>query len=79
MLFYHLSCQLVGSSVVVPKAIHEGNGTAQLFVTNKASQEQRLAIISIVSCHVREKVHLHCLLGDSNVSWNHSLLTLILI
>lgn len=32
-----------------PKAIHEGNGTAQLFVTNKASQEQRQAIINIVS------------------------------
>jgi hypothetical protein len=32
-----------------PKAIHEGNGTAQLFVTNKASQEQRQALINIVS------------------------------
>jgi hypothetical protein len=32
-----------------PKAIHEGNGTAQLFVTNKASQDQTQALISIVS------------------------------
>jgi len=32
-----------------PKAIHEGNGTAQLFVTNKAGQDQRQALISIVS------------------------------
>jgi hypothetical protein len=32
-----------------PKAIHEGNGTAQLFVTNKAGQEQRQALINIVS------------------------------
>jgi hypothetical protein len=32
-----------------PKAIHEGNGTAQLFVTNKANEEQRQAIINIVS------------------------------
>jgi hypothetical protein len=24
-----------------PKAIHEGNGTAQLFITNKANEEQR--------------------------------------
>ncbi len=32
-----------------PKAIHEGNGTAQLFVTNKANEEQRQALISIVS------------------------------
>jgi hypothetical protein len=32
-----------------PKAIHEGNGTAQLFVTNKANEEQRQTIINIVS------------------------------
>ena len=32
-----------------PKAIHEGNGTAQLFVTNNANEEQRQALISIVS------------------------------
>jgi hypothetical protein len=29
------------TAVSWPKAIHEGNGTAQLFVTNKASEEQR--------------------------------------
>ncbi|MGH9950911.1 MAG: DUF1326 domain-containing protein [Nitrososphaeraceae archaeon] len=32
-----------------PKAIHEGNGAAQLFITNKASDEQRQALINIVS------------------------------
>lgn len=32
-----------------PKAIHEGNGTAQLFVTNNSSQVQRQALINIVS------------------------------
>ena len=32
-----------------PKAIHEGNGTHQIFITNKANQEQRNAIISIFS------------------------------
>ena len=32
-----------------PKAIHEGNGAAQLFITNKASNEQRQALINIVS------------------------------
>ena len=32
-----------------PKAIHEGNGTAQVFVTKKANEEQRQALISIVS------------------------------
>src|SRR5918995_1913125 len=37
------------TAVYWPKAIHEGNGTAQLFVTNKANDEQRQAIINIVS------------------------------
>ncbi|MGH9982372.1 MAG: DUF1326 domain-containing protein [Nitrososphaeraceae archaeon] len=32
-----------------PKAIHEGNGTAQLFITNKANEEQRQALINIYS------------------------------
>ncbi|MGH9991748.1 MAG: DUF1326 domain-containing protein [Nitrososphaera sp.] len=32
-----------------PKAIHEGNGTCQLFITEKATKEQRDAIITIFS------------------------------
>src|ERR671914_2417430 len=32
-----------------PKAIHEGNGTALLLVTNKANEEQRKALIQIAS------------------------------
>jgi hypothetical protein len=32
-----------------PKAIHEGNGTVLLLITNKANEEQRRAIIQIVS------------------------------
>jgi hypothetical protein len=32
-----------------PKAIHEGNGTMQLFITKKASEDQRKASISIFS------------------------------
>jgi hypothetical protein len=32
-----------------PKAIHEGNGTVQSFITNKADEEQRQAIMNIVS------------------------------
>jgi hypothetical protein len=32
-----------------PKAIHEGNGTLLLLITNKANEEQRKAIIQIVS------------------------------
>jgi hypothetical protein len=31
------------------KAIHEGNGTTQLFITNKANEEQRQALINIYS------------------------------
>lgn len=37
------------SAVSWPKAIHEGNGSVQLFVTRKATQEQRDAIVSIFS------------------------------
>ena len=32
-----------------PKAIHEGNGTMQLFITKKASEDQRKTSISIFS------------------------------
>jgi hypothetical protein len=32
-----------------PKAIHEGDGTCQLFITKKADEEQRSAIINIFS------------------------------
>lgn len=32
-----------------PKAIHEGNGTCQLFISNKTSREQRDAILAIFS------------------------------
>ena len=32
-----------------PKAIHEGNGTALLLITNKANEEQRKSLIQIVS------------------------------
>jgi hypothetical protein len=31
------------------KAIHEGNGTALLLITNKANEEQRHALIQIVT------------------------------
>ncbi|MGI0037034.1 MAG: DUF1326 domain-containing protein [Nitrososphaera sp.] len=47
------SVNLAGLDVVFvaswPKAIHEGNGTTQLFVTNRASEEQRNAIVTIFS------------------------------
>jgi hypothetical protein len=32
-----------------PKAIHEGNGTMQLFITKKADEEQRDALVKILS------------------------------
>jgi hypothetical protein len=32
-----------------PKAIHEGNGTAQFFITKRASKEQRDALVIIMS------------------------------
>ena len=47
------SVDLAGSDVVFaaswPKAIHEGNGTSQLFISNKTSKEQRDALLSIFS------------------------------
>jgi hypothetical protein len=32
-----------------PKAIHEGNGTMQLFITKKANEQQRKALVNILS------------------------------
>ena len=32
-----------------PKAIHEGNGTLQLFISKKANEEQRRALVNIMS------------------------------
>jgi hypothetical protein len=59
MLFYHIrsgsyaDTRLDGfdfiTAVSWPKAIHEGNGTALLLVTNKANEEQRKAIMQIAS------------------------------
>jgi hypothetical protein len=40
-----------------PKAIHEGNGNHQIFITNKANQEQRNAIISIFSGNAKGNGH----------------------
>jgi hypothetical protein len=36
-------------SVSWPKAIHEGNGTMQLFITKNADEEQRQALIRIIT------------------------------
>jgi hypothetical protein len=40
-----------------PKAIHEGNGTTQLFITNKANEDQRQAIINIYSGQANGDTH----------------------
>jgi hypothetical protein len=32
-----------------PKAIHEGNGTMQLYITKKANEQQRQALVNILS------------------------------
>ena len=59
IILYHIRSGIYGdtkldgldfiTAVYWPKAIHEGNGTAQLFITNNATEEQRQAIMSIVS------------------------------
>jgi hypothetical protein len=47
------SVDLAGTDVVFaaswPKAIHEGNGTCQFFISNKTSKEQRDALLAIFS------------------------------
>ena len=45
------------SALYWPKAIHEGNGTAQLFITNKANEEQRRALIKIASGQAKGDGH----------------------
>jgi hypothetical protein len=45
------------SALYWPKAIHEGNGTAQLFITNKANEEQRQALIKIASGQAKGDGH----------------------
>jgi hypothetical protein len=32
-----------------PKAIHEGTGTSQIFITNKSDENQRQALINVFS------------------------------
>ena len=45
------------SAVNWPKAIHEGNGTAQYYITNKANEEQRQALINICSGQAKGDGH----------------------
>jgi hypothetical protein len=40
-----------------PKAIHEGNGTAQYFITNRANEEQRCALENICSGQAKGDGH----------------------
>jgi hypothetical protein len=59
LILYHIQTgnygdvKLDGLDVVTalswPKAIHEGNGTAQLYATKDSNQEQRQAVIAIFS------------------------------
>lgn len=59
LVFYHLrsgnygNVMLDGVDVILagswPKAIHEGNGTMQLFVSKKATIDQRKAVLDIFS------------------------------
>jgi hypothetical protein len=59
LILYHIrsgnygGVQLSNLDVVIavswPKAIHEGNGTVQLFIAKNSTEEQRAAIISIFS------------------------------
>ncbi len=50
---YGSNVKLDGLEVIVaeswPKAIHEGNGTFQVFITKNAKEEQREALVNIFS------------------------------
>lgn len=58
-----------------PKAIHEGNGTMQLFITQKANEKQRKALVNYLARR-REKALSNFLLGHLNLYLNQSLLIL---
>ena len=45
-----------------PKAIHEGNGTMQLFITKNSNKNQRKAIVNIFTGTAKGEVHLRYLL-----------------
>lgn len=59
LVFYHIrngkfgNVVLDGIDVIIagswPKAIHEGNGTAQLFISKKATSDQRKAVVEVFS------------------------------
>lgn len=68
LVLYHITSGIYGSvkldgiDVIYagswPKAIHEGNGTVQLFITEKATEEQRKAIVDIFSGKAKDEAHL---------------------
>ena len=59
LILYHIRSGFYGSTILDgldivtavswPEAIHEGNGTVQLFLTKNISQEQKNAVITIFS------------------------------
>jgi hypothetical protein len=60
LVLYHIQKGSYGQEIILdgldaiyaaswPKAIHEGNGTLQLFITRKANTQQRKAFVSIMS------------------------------
>lgn len=59
LVLYHITSGIYGSikldgiDVIYagswPKAIHEGNGTMQLFISKKATEDQRKAIVDILT------------------------------
>jgi hypothetical protein len=60
LVLYHIAKGSYGQDITLdgldaiyaaswPKAIHEGNGTLQLFISKKANEEQRRALVNIMS------------------------------
>ena len=70
--------KLNGVDVVVaaswPKAIHEGNGTVQFYISKHASEVQRDAVINIFTGKAKGEDHLHYLRQLSSMYWSRSTL-----
>ena len=60
-----------------PKAIHEGNGTVQLYISKYATEEQRNAVINIFSGKAKGDGPFAIFAPTFNTSWSLSMWTSI--
>jgi hypothetical protein len=58
-----------------PKAIHEGNGTMQLFITKNSNENQRQAIVNIFTGNAKGEGPFAIFAGILNTYWIPNMLT----